>query len=338
MSFLRDLWSDLVEKRLWPLAVVLVLALIAAPIVLARGGGAGTESPLPAAPAPAPASASGTPADEPAQPVELDVTAPQAPPTGDYKDPFEAASRAAEAAAAAEPPAGAAGSSGGSASSSSVPADPAPAASPSTGAGPSIAPADDPGTTVVTHPSSDPAPSGVFAGQKVDVHWGQAGTAKRESGLVRLARLDAGDEPLLVFLGVRRDGDKALFAVVTDTGAAGDGRCMPATKSCQVIEIAEGESEFFDVTQADGSIAQYELDVDRIAERRAETAAEARKQRAERSRRGRELLRDTIAAGRDYAGVFDYSTAKGVVLRDVDATKAWFRQATYAEVDAVPAQ
>jgi hypothetical protein len=35
-DFLLDLWNDLREKRLWPVAGVLLLALVALPVVLAK--------------------------------------------------------------------------------------------------------------------------------------------------------------------------------------------------------------------------------------------------------------------------------------------------------------
>ena len=42
--FLLDLWQDLQAKRLWPVAAVLVLALIAVPVVLSKS----SEAPPPA--------------------------------------------------------------------------------------------------------------------------------------------------------------------------------------------------------------------------------------------------------------------------------------------------
>ena len=38
MTTLRNIWADLVEKRLWPVAVVLAAGLLAVPLVLAKGG------------------------------------------------------------------------------------------------------------------------------------------------------------------------------------------------------------------------------------------------------------------------------------------------------------
>src|SRR5215218_5236322 len=44
--FLLDLWHDLKEKRLWPVAVVLLAALVAVPVLLAKP----SSAPPPAAP------------------------------------------------------------------------------------------------------------------------------------------------------------------------------------------------------------------------------------------------------------------------------------------------
>src|ERR1700754_1583028 len=45
MSFLRNVLHDLVEKRLWPVAVALVAALVAVPIVLGGQRDAATVAP-----------------------------------------------------------------------------------------------------------------------------------------------------------------------------------------------------------------------------------------------------------------------------------------------------
>src|SRR3954454_11894357 len=45
MSFLRNVLHDLVEKRLWPVAIALVAALVAVPIVLGGKSDAGTSTP-----------------------------------------------------------------------------------------------------------------------------------------------------------------------------------------------------------------------------------------------------------------------------------------------------
>src|SRR4051794_33495461 len=47
MPFLRNILKDLVDKRLWPVALLLVGALVAVPVVLGRSGG-DTAAPPPA--------------------------------------------------------------------------------------------------------------------------------------------------------------------------------------------------------------------------------------------------------------------------------------------------
>ena len=54
MTFLRDIVADLREKRLWPFAALLLVALVAVPVVLARGGNPPAAAPM-AAPFPPPA-------------------------------------------------------------------------------------------------------------------------------------------------------------------------------------------------------------------------------------------------------------------------------------------
>lgn len=332
MSLLRDIWADLVEKRLWPVAALLVVGMIAAPVVLAGGSGEQTTAAPVAAPAPAPPAASAGPA---ALPVSLDEAPAQPAPRGGYKDPFAGSVKAAAkasaptTAAAPAPPATSATPAPGSDGLRDTPtgsAAPAPAASP-----PVTAPVD-PITAPDTTPDAPPS-SGVFAGYRVDLRWGRAGATKRMRDVVRLGRLDAGEEPLLVYLGVRRDGKRALFLLTTDAGTVGDGRCMPSTKSCQVIELTDGESQFFDVEDAGGAIAQYELDVDRIVRRTAESRARADTLRERQSKRGRQLMYDAIERGRDYSTSFMYRSSLGALVRDVKATTAWFSQASYDEVD-----
>ena len=48
MSFFQAIWTDLREKRLWPIAVGLIAAIIAVPVVLAKSGSKTPSSPAPA--------------------------------------------------------------------------------------------------------------------------------------------------------------------------------------------------------------------------------------------------------------------------------------------------
>src|SRR3954453_20005466 len=83
MSFFKNVWADLVERRLWRVAVGLVVAMVAIPVVLGRGGGSGGGS-EPAVVAPA-APASDTPAG---QVVSLTTAKLKGAPLGRAHNPF----------------------------------------------------------------------------------------------------------------------------------------------------------------------------------------------------------------------------------------------------------
>src|SRR5206468_642806 len=55
MSLVNNLWKDMVDKRLWPVALVLVVALVAIPVVLAKPAPKGPAAPTPVASASSPA-------------------------------------------------------------------------------------------------------------------------------------------------------------------------------------------------------------------------------------------------------------------------------------------
>jgi len=100
MTFLHNLVRDLVERKLWPLVVLLVAGLVAVPVVLGGGESETASTPpavTPATPAPA------KPKTELAE-VTLDDSAPDRRDRGGkVRDPFHkpASARAADAAASA---------------------------------------------------------------------------------------------------------------------------------------------------------------------------------------------------------------------------------------------
>jgi hypothetical protein len=321
MSLLRDIWNDLVEKRLWPIAAVLVVAMIAAPVVLAGGGGGDAPAPAPA-PEPAVVAAPAAPGES----AVVSLAAPDtmaAKPAGRYHDPFAGAVKA-QAQAAGPAPAGATTiHSTAPAATSSAPAKPSvSAATPSVATPTPSAPAT---PTTVTHTPSTPTnvgtkithhASGVPAGMRVDVTWGRAGNAKRVRDLVRLGRLAGADDPIALLFGVRADHKTAVFLLPSDVSAVGDGRCLPKPSDCQLLELTAGESEFFDVT-TDNGVTQYELDVDKVARRTAATAAKARELRHRQSKLGRKVMFAAVGAGRSASTDFMYKSHLGVLVRQL---------------------
>ena len=82
ITLLRNIVSDLVDKKLWPIAALLVVALVAVPLAIAAGGDSADEVDVPIASAPAETPSAGvtlaqdevaakTPAKRPANDDEL---------------------------------------------------------------------------------------------------------------------------------------------------------------------------------------------------------------------------------------------------------------------------
>jgi len=304
MRPLRNLLNELVERRLWPVALLLVLALVAVPLLLSKSD-APTDAGAPAAttPSEAPAaiaSAARKPGDTPpgGEPVVSVAQAeePAAPLRGHAKDPFRQQHVDPVAASSVATSAGAAGT-----------ATPAPSGGGTGGSGGSG------GQT----PPSPPAPIYVYA--SVDVHFGHAGhTLRAIEDVPRLTPLPNANHPIVVFLGMRRDHATAVFLVSTDVHVQGVDQCVPSRKDCEAIELREGDVALLDYTQADGTVEQYELDLDRVVLHETTSQAVARQAYARVSRRGRLLLGGSVHSSFDSVAPrprlpFHYVASSGVL-------------------------
>ena len=308
MSFLKDIVTDLREKRLWPVVAVLAVALVALPVVLGRGGGAPASSAAPITlPPVAPAAA------DTGHVVNLVAPTGKVRATGRAHDPF--------------------GQPGGPAKTTPNTATPPPPAPGSTFAPTPQPSAPSPSSTGVQSPVSSPSPSpsapapsaptsrGADAGYRVDLSFGQAGSTKALHDALRLRGLQAVDGPLAVFLGVREKPKAATFLLAPGTSATGDGRCRPNPRDCQVLELAKDESEFFDVPNGAAGVVQYELDVDRIVARREASATRAHRVLHQQSKAGRKLMFDLVRAGQTYLSHYMYSSSTGVLGTHIAARK-----------------
>jgi hypothetical protein len=278
MSAVTDIWRQLVRRRLWPVALALVAALAAVPVLLA-------EDPEPApAPKPIPAGQAAVPAAD-GEPIVAMASAEEARRRrvlGARKDPFEPAPIKLPKATPTAAPVGDApvagapekpsGSFGGSTVGSrpSAPSSPAPAAPP--------APA---------QPEAVKKPS--YPLHTLTVRFGATEASNLPKDKVRrLEALPSADEPVLVYLGVEEGGKVAVFMVDTGVEAQGDGVCKPDPAVCETLHLREGETEFFDVLDEDGDpVAQYQLDLLDIKRRTTTSASKARAA----SKAGRSVLR-----------------------------------------------
>lgn len=262
-SALKDTWAGLLQRRLWPIAVVLVVALVAVPLLL-------TSDPEPVAPAVPDAAAEQ--AELAAEPLVAVASASERETVrrvlGARKDPFKPTSQPKRRKDRAD--SGNAKSAGAGAQTSASAGGAASGGAPSSGqAGSGVAAAPLPSTPQPqATPKSPRRPAG-----SLRVRWGIAGDEQLETLEVqRLDPLPTAEEPLLVYMGLTKDGRSAVFMLDASVTLEGDGRCRPNPADCQTVELAPGETEFIEVSDEQGRTTQYQLDLVRIHGRRAARA------------------------------------------------------------------
>jgi hypothetical protein len=326
MSFLRNLATDLVEKRLWPIAAALVAALVAVPLALGGGG----KAVAPAAPA---APAAGGSAEGVARTLKVSGSVPaERSRPGRARNPFEVLRGGEETAA----PSG-----GGTTAVVAAPV--------TSTVGPAGALGNAGATGVPSAPGSAPAGSGGTQGDgspgggspgggdgeldvyRVSLRFGRPGAMRTIRDIARLTPLPSADNPFFVFLGVLKDRKTLVFMLSSDTQATGDGKCRPSARDCQTIELQAGDTEFFDLVTEAGTAVQYQMDVKGLDRVEARTAARAAAARARGSRAGQRVLRAAAArtSTTRYAG-YRYRPDLGLLVRA--ARKRGARDAAGASV------
>jgi hypothetical protein len=330
-TFVSDIVTDLIEKRLWPLALALIVALVALPVLMTRGG-ADVPSTSPAPGAPAATAGATTPAANAAL-VRLD-TAPAVARKRSVRlrNPFAGAGAPSPAPATPPSTTGAATSgsestaSAASAGSGSSAADAAPSAA---GAVPAI------GDTSVSTPvpSSTPTSSGTGhstptatttspspesdddapVSYSVTLRFGPTdGTRRTLRNVARLTVLPDSDNAVVGLLGVLRDGRTASFVLSPKVTASGNGTCRPSKQDCKTVELRGGDAEYLRVTGADGQPdTWYYLEVLHVDRRRASSARQAAAAYARRSGAGAAVIRKAASSVRHVR----YLPARGVLVR-----------------------
>jgi hypothetical protein len=312
MSALTNVWRQLVQRRLWPVAILLIAALAAVPLALAK-------EPDPAPPATAIAAAD----DKSAlalQPIVAQASASERGKRrkvlGMRKNPFGVPKK--QDAGSATPP-DSTGST--TAQEPTTPTTPTSGGtSPSTGPSPSTGgPAPSPSPF---DPSPTPAPK-TYALNELTVRFGDAvsGDVERKS-LKRLQPLPSAAEPVLIYLGVLKDGKTAVFLVDHGVSAVGDGDCRPSPEECETLRLRAGETEFLDVTDDAGAVtAQYQLDLVKIHKSTTASASRA----TASSKAGRRLLKARVSS--DGPTGYRWDAAAGALER----RKGQTLRATFAD-------
>jgi hypothetical protein len=287
MSAVRSIISDLVDRRLWPVALALVGALVAVPVLL---GGSSAPAPAPAAPIANAAAAGGT-----AQ-AAISVSTPETgrkDRPGAERNPF--VQHKVKAAST---------TSGAPATGTNAPATGGTTPSPGGGTPSVISP---------TAPSA-PKPAPVKDVWRVNLRFGTAGNQHVRHDLLRLTPLPSASDPFFVFLGVLADGKTAVFLISSDATATGDGKCKPNPTQCDTVEMRVGDTEFFDVAQGNAGVVQYELDLLKVAKSKVSGTAAAHK--ASRvSSDGNAVVKELKAEGDKSMDRYIYSSSRGVLIR-----------------------
>lgn len=255
-TFLIDVWHDLQEKRLWPVAVGLLAAIVAVPFVLFK-----PTSPPPAQSSPTPKP---TASQLPVVNIDNGPTEGSQLKTFIARNPFKPLSDlgpASSSASATSP--STSGATGSSVAKSTATAPPTTATaataatagtrSPSGGASPSTASSSSPAPA----PASNPVR---FYQYVLDLRFGKPGHLKTMTNVPTLTMLPNAKQPVVVFMGVSNNGQSPVF-FIADPGfrAHGKGSCNASGAACRFVTLSptDGTETF---STADGS-TKYQLQV-----------------------------------------------------------------------------
>jgi hypothetical protein len=235
VSLVRGIWSDLLDKRLWPVALVLVVAAVAIPVLLHKPADKVT-GPTAAADVAGPRLAAGSSISLNQGAAERLLVG------GRLHDPFHQLHLPKAVTTSAATALGPTQAS----SVTSTPTGQGGTGTPSSGGG-----------------SSGGGQKHQATAEKVRVAFGKTGGSLKTYDLVPLTALSSTSDPVLVFLGVQKDGKTAAFLVSSDAAPQGDGHCSPSRSVCATLTVRAGDTVFIDVAASGGNV-QYELDVKRV--------------------------------------------------------------------------
>jgi hypothetical protein len=258
-DLLQDVWHDLRAKRLWPVAALLALAILAVPAVLMESSADPSEITPPPTAGKAPA------ADRPK--VQLDVADAESSGVGSAldvfaaKDPFKPPSDVTSSASPADSgaTAGATGGDSGAAPDGGgvgggVPLD----------GGGGFAP---PGEPI---PPAGPSPTEEYE-YVADVTFWHDDKRRKLRGMRKLDMLPNAAAPVLIFMGTSENGGNAVFLVDSTLKTAGEGSCEPAPSNCAFVRIGPGAEHSFTNDLGDS----YRLRINEIRRIKLGAAADA---------------------------------------------------------------
>jgi hypothetical protein len=302
MNAIRLLVRDLVEKRLWPVALALVVAAVAVPLLIGGGGQSASAVPDPAiALAAAPPSAPASPAVELVGPPSVRSR------PGPVRDPFrrsKVANSATGAAAKSGSSGGGGAASAGSASGGATSGDAKSGSSPH------------PATTAKPKPMIDP--SVVLAARstyQTIVRFTRSDGRRWVRPLARLAVLGAPKSPALQYLGVGTGGEYAIFLLAPNATAVGaDGACVVADP-CRAIGLRKGDKLGIDLPGTGSTVRHFVVEITRVRRFAMPSVERAQAWRERVAPNGRAMLRSLTKDAPTAAALDElrYATSTGTI-------------------------
>jgi hypothetical protein len=274
MSSLR---RDLVERKLWMVVAILVVALVGAPVFLLKGASASTTPTVPAPPAAtAPTAQATTTATTPsAEPVKVVLARIARNPfaSGVHKlSPKPAPATSSSGSSSATSTTASASSSSTAPVSMVSPSPAISASSPSrasstgsTGSDAGTAPTSTIASTSPLRQATKPAKIQSWTLYSVSVRFGKDLSVPVKSDVARLTPFPNVMAPQVMFMGVMSDGRSAVFALHAGVGHTGPGLCRPDHAHCSAIVLKAGQTERLSVPGVNGSHQDLVLRVVKIA-------------------------------------------------------------------------
>jgi hypothetical protein len=273
MTILRDAIRDLREKRLWPVAAALLVALIGIPAFLSTTAASTPAPSIP--PSQAPTNGVAVPV------VSVDNAPTHSKLTGRARDPFAQQTSAASSKPGTASTTITSGSGTGSSTTTSTGTTPPTTTTPSTTTT----------TTTTSNPTPAPKlPTGLSDRESYDVALSitnPSGGVDAIPALERLSVLPARNDPLLVELGVLKGGKRVLFAVQPGTVVRGSGQCLPGPIDCEIVSMAPNHTE---TVEGAGATSVMRFAVVGITAQQHGSSAAATRLRKRESAAGRRLL------------------------------------------------
>lgn len=286
-SLLSETWADLRDKRLWPVAVLLVAGLVAVPILL-RKAPEETPPPEPVAAvqpssAPEPEELAGLSS------VKLEDAGGEGGSSLDTFDPSDPFRPPRDVVKASEEQSAEQPSQSGEVTLGQEVVEDGGAVDSGPGVGGGGGSGADPGgdaTGGEDHDQGTTTATTEYA-YVIDVTFTNNGRTRRVKGMERLDMLPNPSSPLLLFLGVSTDAGNAVFLVDSTLEPAGEGRCAPSAAECAFLHLGAGSEHMF--TNEDGDA--YRLRIDQIRKVKVDKGASASAAKARRGAHGASVAR-----------------------------------------------